>query len=205
MGTPSPLSNFWYDTLSGFAIDGGRRVNADKILTIPPFWRGVRMYTDNMASFPCGIFERLGGNRGVQSAMDHPEAFTLGLQPNPNNDRFQYWATVMYHALLFKGHFSKKEYVPIVRGGRGMRKLNLWPLHPDRVTPKRRPDRVVDFEVRNENGGTTVFGQDEIFHVRGLSADGLGALVMPAYASSSAGNMLAAEKFTSAFYNTGVT
>lgn len=203
-GTPPAWADFWYDTVSGFAIDGGRRVNADKILTIPPFWRGVKMYTDNMASFPCGIFERLQP-RGVRPASDHPDAYWLGRQPNPANDSFQYWGTVMLHALLYKGHFSKKEYVPEVRNGVGIRRLNLWPLHPDRVTPKRRPDRIVDFEVRNENGGVTVFGADEIFHVRGLSVDGLNALLMPAYASSSAGNMLAAERFTSMFYKSGVT
>lgn len=196
-------ADYWIDKLTGFVMSSERTVNADRILTLPPFWRGVKMYTDNMASFPCAIYERL--QRGVRQAHEHPDAFTLSLQPNPNMDRFQFWGTVMLQALICKGHFSKKEYVPIVRGGRGTRRLDLWPLHPDRVTPKRRPDRVVDFEVRNENGGTTTFGKDEIFHVRGVSMDGLNALVMPQYASSSASNMLATERFTSQFYDSGVT
>lgn len=202
-GTPAPWSDFWYDPISGFMMEGGMRINADRILTIPPFWRGVRMYHDNMASFPPSIYERLG--RGIRLAPEHPDHYTLSFRPNPNNDRFQFWGTVMIHALIAKGHFSKKEYVPAVRGGKGVRRLELWPLHPDRVTPKRRPDRVIDFEVRNENGGTTTFGKDEIFHVRGMSMDGLNALVMPSYASSSAGNMLAAERFTTMFYKSGVT
>jgi HK97 family phage portal protein len=202
-GTPAAWADFWYDPISGFMTDGGMRVNADRILTLPPFWRGVKMYTDNMASFPVGVYERL--KRGIRLAPEHPDAYTLSRQPNHTMDSFQFWGTVMLHALICKGHFSKKEYVPEVRGGRGVRRLNLWPLHPDRVTPKRRPDRVVDFEVRNENGGTTTFGKDEIFHVRGVSMDGLNALVMPHYAASSASNMLATERFTSQFYDSGVT
>jgi HK97 family phage portal protein len=204
-GTPAPWADFWYDPISGFMTDGGMRVNSDKLLTIPPFWRGIKMYTDNMASFPCGIYERLTP-RGVRPAPDHPDAYWLGRQPNPNMDSFQYWGTVMLHALICKGAFSLKEYVPEVRGGRGIRRLNLWPLHPDRVTPKRRPDRTVDYEVRMENGGEPkTYGRDQIFHVRGVSMDGLNALVMPHYASSSASNMLAVEKFTSMFYKSGVT
>jgi HK97 family phage portal protein len=202
-GTPAPWADSWYDPISGFMLDGGMRVNADKILTIPPFWRGVKMYTDNMASFPCSVFERLA--RGIRPAPEHPDAYTLSLQPNPNMDRFQFWGTVMLHCLISKGHFSKKEYTPVVRGGRGARRLDLWPLHPDRVTPKRRPDRVIDYEVRTENGEPKTYGRDEIFHVRGVSMDGLNALVMPSYAASSAGNMLAAERFTSQFYKSGVT
>jgi HK97 family phage portal protein len=203
-GTPGPYADFWYDALSGLMLDGGMRVNADKLLTIPPLWRGIRMYTDNIASFPAAVYEQL--KVGVRKAPEHPDSYTLGRRPNPNNDRYQYWGTVMLHALIAKGHFSLKQYVPEVRGGRPVRRLQLWPLHPDRVTPKRRPDRVVDFEVRTENGGEPkTYGQDEIFYVRGLSMDGLNALLLPAYAASSAKNMLSAQRFTSRFYESGVT
>lgn len=202
-GTPHPLSSFWYDALSGMLLEGGTHVNADRLLTIPPLWRGIRMYTDNLGSFPAAVYERLA--RGIRVAPQHPDAYTLGFRPNPNNDRFQYWGTVMLHALICKGHFSKKEYVPAIRGGKPVRRLDLWPLHPDRVTPKRRPDRIMDFEVRTENGEPKTFGQDEIFYVRGLSMDGLNALLLPSYAASSAKNMLSAQRFTSRFYESGVT
>lgn len=202
-GTPAAWANFWYDALSGMMLEGGAYVNADKLLTIPPFWRGVRMYTDNLGSFPCAIYERLA--RGIRVAPRHPETYTVSFKPNPNNDRCQYWETVMLHALICKGHFSLKQYVPDIRGGQPVRRLDLWPLHPDRVTPKKRPDRMLDFEVSTENGEPKTYGKDEIFYVRGLSMDGLNALLLPAYAASSAKNMLSAMRFTNRFYDSGVT
>ena len=68
---------------------------------------------------------------------------------------------------------------------------SLVPLHPDRVTPHWGPPGAVWYEYRPPSGATEVLLEDEMFHVRGWSSNGLKGMCPVALARESLGLSLA--------------
>lgn len=199
---PPAWDPFWFTPSPGYVSSSGQRVSADRALTVPPFWRGVRILSENVGSFKLRVYEQKKRGHGI--ANDHPYARTLGLVANPDLTAFEFWETMVAHVVLRGRAFARKILVPDVR--RQRQRLELWPLHPDRVKVTRTPSRTLTYEVRDENGGPPVkFGTDEIFHLRGLGFDGIDGAPMVAYATNSIGGMLAAEAFAQRFFKVGVT
>lgn len=199
---PQVWDDFWYRDAAGFVTGAGARVNGDRALTLPPFWRGVRILSENLASFKCQVYERL--DRGRKPAPLHSFASALGTSANPHLTAFEFWECMVAHMAIRSRAFALKRVVPDPQ--RSQARLELWPLHPDRVSVARTPGRRLSYEVRDENGGPAVkYGSADIFHVRGISMDGIDGASMIAYAAESLGGAMAAEKFAHRFFKTGVT
>lgn len=199
-GRPSPWHDFWYGAAAMMA-SSGVRVNADRALTLPPFWKAARILSENIASFACHVHERL--DRGHRPAHEHTIDYTLSRAWNPDMTAFEGWETAVLHVLLRGRCYSLKRFVP---GPRGEARLELWPLHPDRVTKTRAPSGVVVYAVTNEAGGKPItYGAADIFHLRGLSMNAIDGLDMIAYAKDSVGASVAAEGMAAKFFKSGTT
>ena len=107
------------------------------------------------------------------------------------------------HLTLRGRAFALKRYVPDFSLGRQV--LQLWPLHPDRVTVTRRPNGVIDYRVATENGKPVSYGRHDILHFRGMSLDGLDGVSMVQYAAASIQGMLAAESHARRYFDTGAS
>lgn len=200
-GRPGSLHDWWYGN-AGLASASGVRVNADLALTIPPFWRGVRLISENIASFSCQVHERLA--RGHRPAPSHPYDYTIRRAWNPDLTAYEGWESAVIHALLRGRAVALKRFVP--HPVTGVERLQLWPLHPDRVRTLRAPSRALVYRVQTETGGPPVeFGVADIFHLRGMSLNGIDGAEMIAYAAQNIGAMLAAERFAQKFFKSGVT
>lgn len=202
-GAPAPWDGFWYDKLSGFMSAAGTTVSGDTALTIPPFWRAVRILSENIASFKCRVYERK--DRGHAPAPNHPYASTLAISANPDLTAFEFWEAIVAHLVVRSRAFAFKRFVSDPR--RGRERLELWPLHPDRVEVVRTPNLVLQYKVRTVNVGEPpkIFGTDQIFHIRGMSFDGIDGAPMMSYARNSIGGMLGAEGFAQRFFKSGVS
>jgi HK97 family phage portal protein len=104
---------------------------------------------------------------------------------------------MMAHLLLRGNAYSR-----IVPGPRGFAD-QLVPLHPDFVKPVRNKDGTVKYEYKLPNRDPETFLNDEIFHVRGMSLDGLNGLSPVSYARESIGLSLATEEYGSRLFRNG--
>ena len=69
-------------------LGGGGYVTADLALTIPPFWKAIRILSENIASFQLSVYERM--TRGNKKAPTHPHDYTIGRAANPDLTGFEF-------------------------------------------------------------------------------------------------------------------
>jgi HK97 family phage portal protein len=101
-----------------------------------------------------------------ERAETHPLYELLMWQPNRWQTAVEFKSTLQAWALI-----HGNGYAQIVRS-RG-RVVDLNPIHPDRVEVKQADDFSLTYRVTRKSGGTVDMPPSEIFHLRGLSFDGV--------------------------------
>lgn len=165
----------------------GIRVDATQAMTIAAVWAAVLLVSEGTAMLPLHIYRRRSDG-GKEDARDHPLEDVLR-RPNPWMNGFEFREMMQGHVEL-RGN----AYARILPGRRGPVD-QLIPLHPDRVTVDQESDGQLIYRVRQDPGSEQVLLHDEVFHLRGLSSDGLTGLSTIAYARNSMGLTLATEEY----------
>ena len=135
----------------------------------------VTAMANSLKQLPMHLKYKQGDTR--QNAEDHPLWELITSRPNP-------WMTVPEFLSLLAAHYSYRGnfYALIIRYGR--RPTSLIPIHPDRVQEiRQRWDYTLEYDIRfDEPSGVRTIPGSEIFHVRGLSMDGINGLNKITYA-----------------------
>ena len=103
----------------------------------------------------------------------------------------------MGHVLMWGNAYAEIEF------NNAGRPIALWPLRPDRVTPRRTPGGELYYEVRSSSGGVVNLLPDRILHFKGLGEDGLVGYSVIHMARESIGLGLATERFGAKFFGSG--
>jgi HK97 family phage portal protein len=186
------LANAGVGQLSG----SGVAVNQDSALRFMAVYACVRVIAEDIASLPLPVYRRL--TRGKERAPTHPLYPVLHDQANPEQTSFAFRETMMSHVLLWGNAYAEKE---MVNG----RVAALWPLSPYRVSVQRNT-RTNQLEYIVSPPGTDerrVLGTRQIFHLPGLSLNGVTGLSPIGYAREAIGLGLAAQEFASGFFARG--
>ena len=193
--SPSPDDDAWYGGFgSSMLAQAGVRVDADTALKIATVFRCVSILAGTLAMLPLGIYADQP-NGAKERAADLPLDYLLSAEPNRYQDAFRYWEMMMGHILLRGDCYSR--IIPDMSGPVG----ELMPLHPDSVTPERLPDGTVRYKVRLQNGNTDTLNRDDVFHVSGLSSDGLKGLSVVGLMRETLGLALATEAYGARFFS----
>lgn len=195
--TPGPADDFWYNpagqmTASGITLtpEGAQKVSA--------FYRGVDLLSTALAMLPLPIYKRLPNDDGADPAKDHPLYDVLHRKPNGWQDTFQ-WRRLMMRHLILRGN----GYNRILPGARGFAD-QLWPMSPDRMKPELLDSGRIVYRYRDKKTGqVTTYTQDEIFHLRGVSDDGVEGVGVVTWARDSLGLALATESYASKLFSQG--
>ncbi|MDP9192284.1 MAG: phage portal protein [Acidobacteriota bacterium] len=189
-----PFDDRWYGSIEQPSASG-INVTPDMAMKTSAVYACVRFIAETISTLPLHMYEvRAGG--GKDRADDHPLADVISYQPNDSQTAVEFWEMIVGHAVL-RGN----GYAIIQPGRRGMSD-QLIPVHPGRVTPKRLTNGKVRYEITQEdNQPAEKYEQDEIFHLRGLSSDGLTGLSPIALAKDSVGLSLAAESYGARFFS----
>jgi HK97 family phage portal protein len=147
----------------------GVYVTPENALTFSAVLGCVRVLAEGVATLPLITYERIG--RGKDRAADHSLYSVLHDSPNDDMTSFQWRETSMGHCTLWGNSYSE-----IVDDGAG-RVRELWPLFPQYMTPKR-VNGVLIYEYRDPQAGLITYNRDQIFHVPGLSMNGLVGMSM---------------------------
>jgi HK97 family phage portal protein len=174
----------------------GTDVSVQSALSYSTVWACVRAIAETVATLPCILYRRLP-NGGKERAVDHRLYDVLHDAPNPEMTSVDYWDTVLVHALTWGNHYSQ-----VVRDSYGAKEL--WPLEPSRVKPMRNSRGELYYEYRAPGGtAPTYYDFADIFHVHGMSWNGLTGLSVIGYARESIGLGLSLDDFAARYFGNG--
>lgn len=188
-GTPPE----WWPTFT--SNDSGIHVSEKSALTHMAYLRGINLLAGSIATQPKHLFFR--GENGKEVARNKRAHKLISKTPNQfqNSYQFHFYMVTM---LLMHGNF----YAYINRDA-FYEPVSLRPIYPSMVEPRVRKDGVKEFHVRGENINK-VFSNNEIFHVYGLSLDGVMGINPIKYAAETLGLGLAAKKMQSSAFGKGL-
>lgn len=197
----SPWDDFWYtDPQTGFRMPQSMwfGVTPDSAMRVAAVLACVRVLAETIASLPLHIYRRLP-NGGKEKVPDHPLYDLLHLRPNRWQTSFD-WREMLQGHLTLRGN-AICEKIP----GPGGTVSQLVPLNPDSFQKIELLDNgVVRYTYHQQKTGEErILHSNDVFHLRGLSSDGIVGLSVVALAADTIGLSKAAELFGSKFFSKG--
>ena len=164
---------------SGSISASGATVTPSTAMRVSAVFACVRLRSGVVANMPLHIKRRVD-QRTREDAIEHPLSNIFRRKPNGWQTPSQFKRT-MQAWLLMRGN----AYAMIVRS-RG-KVIALVPMHPDRVMPKQLDDLSLVYEYTARNGRKTTLPASDVFHLVGLSLDGVTGVSVITYARETIG------------------
>lgn len=194
---PDPLSDYWYQPKNLYSV-AGMPVDADSAMKASAVYACVRFIAETIATLPLHMYE-MRGDGGKNRVDDHEIADLISYAPNVSQTAVEFWEMMVGLAVL-RGN----GYAIIEPGRRGMSD-QLVPVHNDRVRVKRLANGKLQYQIRQSDGTYEPYDQEEIFHLRGLSSDGMTGMSPIALARDSVGLALATESHGARLFSQGAS
>lgn len=185
-------SRLW--NLAGTASVSGETVTEETALNYSAVWNAVTLIANTVAGLPLNLIQKRGKRTIIVDS--HPVHRLLHAEPNEYMTAMTYRECMMSHLLLWGNCYSE-----IVRDDLGQVSA-LWPITPDRVTPKWEEERIV-YEIKMERKPPVTLSRDRVLHIPGLGFDGLIGYSVVAMARKSLGLGMAMETFGSLYFGQG--
>lgn len=193
--TKSSWARSLFSAMFGGQSYTGKQVTEESALTYTAVYAAVRILAETIASIPLHVYIRVGED-GKKRARRHPLYNILHNQPNTEMTAFSFWEVMMF-GLLFHGNC----YAEIEKNLAG-EVIGLWPLLPQNMTVGRIDGEVTYFYLLPD-GKTVAIKKEQIFHVHGLSSNGIVGFSPLHMAREAIGLGLAAEEFGARFFGNG--
>lgn len=181
--------------LGGFQSASGVTITEQSALRSAAVYACVRVLAESVASLPLITYQRT--TTGKERAINHALYGLLHDTPNSEMTSFEFRETLMGHVLLWGNAYAEIEL-----NNRGD-VLGLWPLRPDRMQVIRNQAGALVYRYQMADNSYTVFPQSLIFHLRGLSSNGIVGYSPIQMARNAIGLSLATEEFGSRFFSNG--
>jgi len=164
---PSPSDEFWYQNIFLSMLSGGQSVNPDSAKRLASVYSCITVISETIAMLSVNVFEKTD-EFSKKKAKDHPLTRLLREEPNRWMDPFTFFELLQRH-LLYRGN----AYCQKIMNRNG--KINeLIPLHPSRVEVSfSKTTSELVYLYNRPDGGKKEFSQQEIFHLRNQSEDGI--------------------------------
>ncbi len=175
-------------SLSGVSVDEESALHSTTVYAC------IKVLSESIASLPLILYERDGESR--QRAGDHPLYDILHNSPNSHMTSFTFREMLQAHILSYGAAYCE------IQRTAGGQVAALWPLLPDRTTPKIVNNRKV-FETRIGDE-QKILPAEKVLHIPGLGFDGINAYSPIQMAMEAIGLGLAAEEFGNRFFSQGM-
>lgn len=176
----------------------GEQVTAMKALTLASVWQAVSTISGDVASLPLNFMETQepGTRAGDKKVAMGPINFMVSEEPNSETSAYDFWRTMLTHALLWGNGYALIERASF---GQPTRMVNLL---PDKVEVFRDEEGSLFYEAEI-NKVKRLYMPNEIFHLKGLIIEpGIGTDFIQS-AKDVFGILLAAQNFTGKFFENG--
>lgn len=173
----------------------GVSVTETTAMRVAAAWRCVSIISGTVGSLPVDVIVR--ASEGVRRpAIGHPLRRILTLKPNQWQTPTEFRRMMQAHLLLRGNAYAIK----VVASGR---LLALIPVHPDRVTVEQEDDYSLRYRVSRTNGAAVEYRQSEVFHLRGMSLDGIRGLSVLSHMRESIGLAITSERASASMMANG--
>ena len=157
-----------FATPTGTQTASGNVVNAETALKLSVVWACVRLRSQTIASLPLHLY-----GKDKRLADNHPLYRILHDSPNADMTASEFWEAMVASLDLWGN-----AYAYIVKNAGQV--VSLEVLDPEAMKVTRAKDGAVTYHYR-ENNHTFDYSDDEIFHIKGFTIDGLVGLSPIAY------------------------
>lgn len=163
----------------------GMSVTPSTAMKVATVYACVRIRAGIVANMPLRIRKRVS-DKVNEDLPDHALWTLLTKKPNR-------WQTPSQFRRMAQSHVLLRGYSCALKVKSRGAVRELVPLHPDRLTCEQLDDLSLKYTYRLRNGGTTVLGQEDVFHLVGLTLDGVHGVSPITYARETIGLALAME------------
>jgi len=184
----------WASIFGGGGTDAGVSVTPRTAMGYPPLWRAISLVAGDVAKMPLQIFRRLPDG-GKEAARNHPAWGLVTRQASEFIDAMSFRETITAMALL-RGN----GYAAIERNNRGDA-ASLILMDSSATYPIMADGRL--WYVTNSNGEQFRLPSRDVFHMRGLSPDGLVGYDLVTLMADALGVGMAAQQFGAKFFGRG--
>lgn len=189
----------WRGFVGGAVSKAGVKVSETTALSIPATLQALRILTGVFAMTPLHMYQSTDAGRDRASAQ--PEELLLSRQPNSHQSAFDFFELLMAD-LLLTGNF----YAYVSRDFRG-RPVALTRLKPGSVVIAEFFDRevgqVLFYDATLPDGTRERFAARDIWHIKGMSRDGICGLNPVRYARDAIGGAIATSDHAARFWQRG--
>lgn len=189
--TPAELAEavgMTYDTYTG------KRVSSQKAMRLTAVFGCIRVLAESMGMLPCNLYKITGNSK--QKATSERLHKLLTMKPNDYMTPQEFWELVIV-CLCLRGNFYAYKVKALGEV------VELLPIDPGCVDPKLNSQWQPVYQVTFPDGSTDVLGQDDIWHVRTLTFDGLVGLNPIAYAREAISLGMATEEHGARLFANG--
>jgi HK97 family phage portal protein len=182
----------------GMMSASGFSVNVESALRNPSMFRACSLISNSMGMLPLHLIEK----KTRKKATDHSLFRILHRRPNDYQSAFDFRAQMQLRALVYRDAYALIVRAFDLRTGK-QRVVRLVPLDPRRMTVKMMDDWTVRYEYQPKTGARIVYMAKDIFHLRGLSLDGLHGFSLVEQAKEAIGLALSAELAAGRIFKNG--
>lgn len=191
-GDRSPYGDFWF-TPVGARTSSGVMVTGDAAMQLAAVYACVRVLSESFAVLPFVLYRpRAGGGR--ERVTRHWLYDRFARRPNRWQTPFE-WREMLQGHLALRGN----AFCEIVDDGMGGI-AEFVPLHPDRIKIETLPNGDYRYRYRDPSNNERVYRRDQVWHLRGLSGDGVVGYSPLTVAREALGEALAMQSYSSTFY-----
>lgn len=184
----SPWSDFWFEPVTMHSLSG-MRVSADMAMQLSAVFRAVALVSGHMGMLPIKFYKS-----GTRQRIQHPLLPLLNRRPNQWQNAFE-WREMVQGHLELRGN----AYNEIITDGRGQI-TDLIPRHPDKVKIEMLDSGDYRYRVTMPDGTERVVARGAMWHLRGLSSNGIVGLSVIECARESFGVGLSAQSYGARFF-----
>lgn len=175
---------------------GGGSVSVESALENSAVLRCVDLISGSIGMLPLNLMRRSDDGTMVV-AEEHPLHRVLAWKPNA-------WQTPFEFKQLMQGWaLAEGDAHALVIRSMG-RVIGLAPLQPGRARPEQRDDWSLVYKVTTKDGGVRELGAQDVFHLRGMSRDGITGLSRVKKAAAIIQTALSAQRAADRIFRQGV-
>lgn len=184
-----------YQFYSGGETYAGESVGVAGAMQLDTVWACVRLISQTIATLPLFLYTKDSKGRGIVDPSQ-PLYRILHDQPNADMTSTEFWEAMVAAVLLWGNGYALIQRL-------GNRIVSLVPMLPERLTEQRNPDGSLKYTYRWYNESID-YTEDEIFHIKGFSLDGVVGISPIAQARQTLATAVAAEKTAASVFRNGM-
>lgn len=174
----------------------GAVVTEESAMRVAAAWRCVNIIAGAIATLPIDIIKR-ESEEVRRPAVGHPLRRILTVKPNTWQTPSEFRRMLQSHLLLAGNAYARKVFV-------GTQLVGLIPLPVNRVTAEQLDSTAMKYKVLRKDGSSITFPQKEIFHLRGMSLDGVTGMSVLSNMRESLGLALQTEQAGARLFSNGI-